>query len=56
LRAFDLTTVAVDFTALARQATAHLLDRVENPEVEPRRAVHEVRLVRRGTHTAPPVH
>ncbi|TDP31105.1 LacI family DNA-binding transcriptional regulator [Nocardia ignorata] len=53
LRAFDLTTVAVDLTALARQATAHLLDRVEDPQIEPERTVHEVRLVRRGTHAAP---
>ncbi|MCP2279678.1 LacI family DNA-binding transcriptional regulator [Nocardia amikacinitolerans] len=53
LRAFDLTTVAVDLTALARKATEHLLDRVEDPQVEPRRRVHEVRLVRRGTHAAP---
>ncbi|MEV0336944.1 LacI family DNA-binding transcriptional regulator [Nocardia sp. NPDC050717] len=54
LRAFDLTTVAVDLTALARRATAHLLDRVEDPQIEPQRVVHEVRLVRRGTHAAPP--
>lgn len=53
LAAFKLTTIAVDLGALARQATTHLLDRVENPRVEPLRVVHDVRLALRGTHSAP---
>lgn len=53
LHAIDLTTVAVDLTALARSATAHLLDRVENPEIDAKRTVHDVRLVRRSTAGSP---
>jgi len=55
LRAFNLTTVAVDLSVLARQATMHLLDRVDDPSIEPLRIVHDVQLILRGTHSAPPL-
>lgn len=49
-RVVDLTTIAVDLPALARQATSHLLQRMEDPSVAPTRAVHPVKLVLRGSH------
>lgn len=50
---FHLTTIGVDFNALATHAISLLLHRMNNPDVPPRRVVIKPELILRGTHGGP---
>jgi LacI family transcriptional regulator len=51
---FELTTVRQDIDAMVQRSAAMLLERIADPELEPRHVVLPATLVERATHGPPP--